>query len=173
MTDCIRTQLATAYRNHHRKLYFCAFKITRDAEEARNCVADAYAKALSREQFKGDSALFTYLWTVTKNNALDHVRSHKVKLRSKAEPALVESRWTQSDVTPRGAGDPLQALLTKERMQRTQAALHNMKPAKRMALVMHAIDGLKYKEIAENVGAKMGTVMSRINHARAEIKAAV
>ena len=49
MTDCIRTQLASAYRNHHRKLYFCAFKITRDAEEARNCVADAYAKALSRD----------------------------------------------------------------------------------------------------------------------------
>ncbi len=173
MTDCIRTQLANAYRNHHRKLYFCAYKITNDAEEARNCVASAYAKALERDQFTGNSAMFTYLWSVTKNNALDHVRSHKVKYRSSAAPADVESRWVPADIVPRPFPGPLQALLTKERIALTRAALASMKPAKRRALVLHAFEGMKYKDIATTTGAKIGTVMSRINHARAEVKASV
>ena len=74
---------------------------------------------------------------------------------------------------PRSFPNPLQVLLAKERMQRTRKALANMKPAKRSVLVMHAFDGLKYREISEQTGAKLGTVMSRINHARAELKAAV
>jgi len=173
MTDCIRTQLATAYKNNHRQLYFTAYKIVRDGEAARDCVAGAYAKVLQNGGFKGDSSLYTYLYQVTKNNALDHVRSHRVAKRSSAAPADCESKWGPADIVPRSFPNPLQVLLAKERMQRTRKALANMKPAKRSVLVMHAYDGLKYREISEQTGAKLGTVMSRINHARAELKAAV
>jgi RNA polymerase sigma-70 factor (ECF subfamily) len=47
-----------------------------------------------------------------------------------------------------------------------------MSPAQRDSLVAHAIDGLKYREIAERDGVAIGTVMSRINHARAKLQAA-
>ena len=172
MSNDIRTQLAAAYKHHHRQLYFCAYKITRDAEEARNCVAEAYCKALARDQFNGDSQLYTYLWTVTKNNALDHVRSHKVKFRSNAAPADVESRWIPADIVPRPYPGPLQALLIKERTELARRTLRTMSPAQRDSLVAHAIDGLKYREIAERDGVAIGTVMSRINHARAKLQAA-
>ena len=168
----IHSQLADAYKNYHRRLYFTAYKIVRDAEEARNCVASAYCKALERNQFNGDSALYTYLFTVTKNNALDHQRSHKVKMRSSAAPADVESRWAPADIVPRPFPGPLQALLTKERIQLARKAIASMSDAKRDALVAHAVDGLKYREIAERDGVAIGTVMSRINHARAALNAA-
>jgi len=171
-TNDIRSQLANAYKDHHRKLYFCAYKITRDAEEARNCVAEAYCKALARDQFNGDSQLYTYLWTCVKNNALDHVRSHKVKLRSSAAPADVESRWVPADIVPRPYPGPLHALLMKERAELARKTLGSMKGAQRDALIAHAVDGLKYREIAERDGLAIGTVMSRINLARTKLKAA-
>ena len=172
MTTDIRSQLADAYKNYHRRLYFTAYKITRDAEEARNCVASAYCKALERDQFNGDSALYTYLFTVTKNNALDHVRSHKVKFRSNAAPADVESRWIPADIVPRPYPGPLQALLIKERTELARRTLGTMSAPQRDALVAHAVDGLKYREIAERDGVAIGTVMSRINLARTKLQAA-
>ncbi len=173
MTDCIRTQLAAAYKNNHRQLYFTAYKIVRDAEAARDCVASAYCKALRSDSFKGDSSLYTYLYTVTKNKALDHVRSHRVKHRASVAPADCESVWVPADIVPRAYPGPLQALLTKEKAQRTRHALAKMSASKRDAVLLYVVDGWKYKDIAECEGVAIGTVMSRINHARAELKAAV
>ena len=168
----IRAAVALAYKHHHRQLYFCAYKILKDGEAARDCVADAYCKALAREQFEGGSSLYTYLYTVTKNNALDAVRSHRVKMRSNAAPADVESRWIPADIVPRPYPGPLQALLIKERAELARRTIGRMSAAKRDALLLHVVDGWKYKEIAECEGVAIGTIMSRINHARAALNAA-
>ena len=168
----IRDAVATAHKHHHRQLYFCAYGILKDSEAARDCVADAYCKALARDQFEGGSSLYTYLYKVTKNNALDAVRSHRVKMRSNAAPADVESRWVPADIVPRPYPGPLQALLTKERAELARRTLGKMSEVKRDALLLHCVDGWKYKDIAECEGVAIGTVMSRINHARAALNAA-
>ena len=168
----IREAVATAHKQHHRQLYFCAYAILKDGEAARDCVADAYCKALAREQFEGGSSLYTYLYKVTKNNALDAVRSHRIKMRSSAAPADVESSWLPADVVPRPYPGPLQALLMKERAALARRTIGAMAEPQRDALLLHVVDGWKYREIAECEGVAIGTIMSRINLARTKLQSA-
>ena len=49
-------------------------------------------------------------------------------------------------------------------------ALAELPPEYRTALVLSEIDGMKYEEIAEQMGCPVGTVRSRIHRARQELK---
>ena len=49
-------------------------------------------------------------------------------------------------------------------------ALDKLSDNHKQVLTLHYIEGLKYREIAERIGKPIGTVMSRINQAKAKLK---
>jgi RNA polymerase sigma-70 factor (ECF subfamily) len=46
----------------------------------------------------------------------------------------------------------------------------NVSEKNRVALVLYAIEGMSYKEVAEALGISVGTVMSRIFNARQRLR---
>jgi RNA polymerase sigma-70 factor (ECF subfamily) len=49
-------------------------------------------------------------------------------------------------------------------------ALSNISEKNRAALILYAIEGMSYKEVAEVLGISIGTVMSRIFNARQRLR---
>lgn len=79
------------------------------------------------------------------------------------------------DVKPALAGEneasPLAQLEAKETSERLASALAELSPELREPLLLFAVTGLKYREIAEELGWPMGTVTTRIHEARKRIAA--
>jgi len=64
-------------------------------------------------------------------------------------------------------GSTLEALIAKADRDSVAAAIDALPIQFKEALVMREINGLSYREIAETIGAPVGTVMSRLARARA------
>lgn len=65
---------------------------------------------------------------------------------------------------------PEQAALQSDASVRLQAALESLPETLRVPLVLHAWEGMKYREIAEVLEIAPGTVMSRLNAARKKLR---
>jgi RNA polymerase sigma-70 factor (ECF subfamily) len=172
MTD-LQTIIADSFKNDFRRLYFNAYSVTRSlpegADAARDIVTDAYVQAMKSYTPQAGATLYTWLYRVVTNRSLNHIKAHKNSRRSVYPPAVVESKWQASDVTPRPFTGPERAYFAKERMENTAAKLAAMGP-KGEALMLHA-SGMKHREIAEATGAPLGTVLRRVQVAREKVNA--
>jgi len=69
----------------------------------------------------------------------------------------------RSDARPEEPGE------ATEELQRVREAMDRIDPAKRAILMLRAGEQLSYEEIATHLGVPVGTVMSRLNRARAAL----
>lgn len=117
----------------------------------------------SLKDFRGQSKFSTWLHRVTVNVVLMHRRA------AKSRPVLTEE--APSDVTV----DDRQPLPDEdaerlERMRAFERLLGRLAEKKRIAFVLHELEGLGPAEIAEIVGAPVLTVRTRLFYARRELE---
>jgi RNA polymerase sigma-70 factor (ECF subfamily) len=144
--------------------YNLARWLSRSPTDAEDIVQDAMLRAFRGfEQLRGDS-LRPWLMSIVRNCWRDRAaqthRRRDVPLPSGAEgPELVfEGPDAEAQAVRAGEAGRLRAMI---------AAL----PADfRAVLILREMEDLSYREIAEAVGAPIGTVMSRLARARALLK---
>jgi RNA polymerase sigma-70 factor, ECF subfamily len=113
-------------------------------------------------------AFRTWLYRATRHRAVDFLR------RARRERELVAEVVAESaeDASVAPDEDPLAALEPLD-----QSALHDalaaLAPAQREVLVLRYQDGLSYAEIALVVGCSVGTVRSRLHHAKRRLHDAI
>ena len=108
------------------------------------------------DQFSGQSKLETWLYRLATNEALQHLRRKK---RHAMQPLVAEP----------SASDP-NRLMESEKLQMLEVALSRIDPELRAILSLKEEQGLSYREIAESIGIPEGTVGSRLNRARKELR---
>ena len=105
-------------------------------------------------QFRGDSAFTTWLYRLVVNTCTDEHRKRRRFL------AFDES-IPMSKLEDRSPQEKLFATL--EVADSVQAAIKELRPKLRMAILLKYVEGLSYEEIAEVLGCSKGTVASRLN----------
>ncbi len=155
-------------RRHQRKAYAVALGIVRDPDDARDVCQDAFLKVHEKlDTFDGDAQFFTWLYRIIANLAIDHLRRRRRARVEFDETIACDSAEDATGVSPLRLGfDPARALSDRELRERMLAALDQLTPAHRAVLVMREVDGLSYQEMADAVGCSIGTIMSRLFHAR-------
>lgn len=110
--------------------------------------------------FRGQAKPTTYLYRVCHNAALLWIRTEK-NYRRRVE------QFTAFAPTEFISGPEA---LTDERLNRLYAAIHQLKPLER-SLILLALDGLSYRDMAEvlglsesNVGVKLNRIKSQLTH---------
>jgi RNA polymerase sigma-70 factor (ECF subfamily) len=71
-----------------------------------------------------------------------------------------------ADPRPNHHPDPEAQLLRQQTVDRVRRAVESLPLDFREVIVLRELEGLSYKEIAEVIGAPIGTVMSRLSRAR-------
>jgi len=66
--------------------------------------------------------------------------------------------------------EPEKALIIKQRSQTVQKALLVLNDSTRAVLVLREYGGMSYQEISSALEIPLGTVMSRLNHARSQLR---
>ena len=155
------------------RLFPVLFRVVKDEHAATELCQQTWIKVWNKlDTFKGEAAFFTWVYRVGYYTALDWLRKRKREGRVEYLDEMDASQG--SDPLADAAGDtgeaPDRALENKEILEQFKDALTHLSDAHRMALELRELDGLSYTEIAEVMDCKVGTVMSRLHHARKQIQ---
>lgn len=147
------------YEIHVERVYALCLRMTADGRLAEELTQDVFVKAWRRiGTFEGAAAFSTWLYRITVNTVLDARRRRE---RQPAQlSALPEEALSGEGSDPAAQMDPAARLA----LERAIAALPERA---RMAIVLHAIEGYRYEEVADLMGVEIGTVKSHIHRARA------
>ena len=114
------------------------------------------------------SRFFTWLTTIAHNTALDtleqeiRLRNKYVRIDDAAGAANVEGLGSE-------APSPIENIIRDEDDAKKLACIEGLPPLYREVARRRLVDGLKYEEIAEEMGLELNTVRTRIRRARALI----
>ncbi len=131
-----------------------ARSLTRDADTADDLVQDTLVRALRSEHLFHGGEVRSWLYTILTN-------LNRNRLRSLAR------RPAMSSIEDHDAPDLAGPEAGSRDIERALAALVE---DQRTALLLVVLEGLSYREVAEVQGVPIGTVMSRLARARAQIK---
>jgi RNA polymerase sigma-70 factor, ECF subfamily len=111
--------------------------------------------------FRGDATLATFLHRITVNVAFDHLRRRGRRPVDYAPDAL--------DELIDGSPSPEDRARRRGELRQVLVLLERLKPAKRIAFVLVAVEGLSLEQAAALVGANTPAVKQRVLHARREL----
>ena len=165
----------TLLRKYERRVFSVANGILRNVDDARDVCQDAFWKAHNAlASFDGQAQFFTWMYRITVNVAIDHLRKRRGE-RVEFDDARANGEDEGADpngLSPRRLGfDPVRALEDRELREQLERALQQLSPAHRAVLVLREVEGLAYQEMADVVGCSIGTIMSRLFHARKRMQA--
>lgn len=163
----------TLVERYHQKVYGLAFRYMSNEDDAYDMSQEAFIKAYrALDSFKGNSSFGTWLYRITTNVCLDELRRRKRRISALSidEPIYNNSGdEIEKELTDPGAGADIQ-YEQQELGRQIQACLAELKPDHRTAIVLRDIMELSYEEIADVLNCSVGTVKSRINRARNNLK---
>ena len=151
-------------------VYNLCLRMTGDPEDAADMTQESFLKAWRNlESFQGNSAFSTWLYRLASNTCLDHLRS--VKRRPQLSLVMEdEDGETQALDVPDSAPTPEEQVIALDEQSRLNEALQALEEDQRQILILRAVNGLSYTEIAEALHLKEGTVKSRLARARDQLR---
>jgi RNA polymerase sigma-70 factor (ECF subfamily) len=145
--------------DHVDRLYRAAWALCGRSEDAEDLVQDTYARVLARPRFLRGEDDLGYLLRVLRNTFLNGLRTQSRRPRTAELPEGAEL------VEERSATQPERALEAKEVYEAISALPDDF----RDVIVAVDVAGLSYREAADLLKTKEGTVMSRLYRARQQI----
>jgi RNA polymerase sigma factor (sigma-70 family) len=139
-----------------------AMSLTADRDDALDLVQDTYLKAITyKEKFVDYTNLKAWVFTIMKNTFINNYR------RGVKENTIIDGTqdlYYINQPQDKGFISPESSYAENE----IKKAIDSLEDEFRIPFRMH-IDGFKYKEIAEKLGLKIGTVKSRIFFTRQKL----
>jgi RNA polymerase sigma-70 factor (ECF subfamily) len=152
------------YRQHAGRLYSVACRMVGNPSDAEDLLQEIFLSAHRKlDSFRGESALGTWLYRLATNLCLDHLRSKTA--RSGQLTSALDDERELADVGSRALADQA---LTRMDLER---ALAQLPEGCRAAFVLHDIEGLEHREVAEALGIAEGTSKSQVHKARLRLRA--
>lgn len=143
---------------HFERLYRAAYGLCNSREDAEDLVQETYARVLRRPRLLRRQDDIVYLLRVLRNTWVSEYRA------ALARPLTTGVDEIDFIADPRG--DPTVAALE---LQAIYTAIRELPQALRETIVAVDVAGLTYKQAAAALGAKDGTIMSRLYRAREQI----
>ena len=156
--------------DNQNRVYSLALRLSGDREEAADLAQEAFVKAWQGlSAFPGESSFSTWVYRLTTNVCIDHLR--KKKRREAVEPSVSlddeNNSWAEPSTWEQ---DPQRLLEQSERGKALARAIDQLPDWQREALVLRELSGLSYQEIGEKLDIDIGTVKSRIARARLNLR---
>jgi RNA polymerase sigma-70 factor, ECF subfamily len=154
-------------------LYNVAFWLSRNPADAEDLVQEAFLKALRGfPSFEPGSNFKAWIFRILRNTYL----TSRTGLAAIRTVALEDELDDSSALYPEGAIDretPEMNLLRLSDRAALQAAMEKLPPPLLEVILLCDVEEMRYREIATVLEIPIGTVMSRIARARAELRGAL
>jgi RNA polymerase sigma factor (sigma-70 family) len=151
---------------HSARVYRLAYRLTGNTHDAEDLTQEVFVRVFRSLSSYTPGTFEGWLHRITTNLFLDQAR-RKSKIRFDALAEDADLRM------PGRVPSPDTQLAEGMLDDDIEAALADLPPEFRAAVVLCDIEGLSYDEIADVLGAKLGTVRSRIHRGRRMLRAAL
>jgi RNA polymerase sigma-70 factor (ECF subfamily) len=161
------------FRRHRDRLWAVALRTTGNPEDAADALQDALISAFRRaDSYRGDAAVTTWLHRIVVNACLDRLRRRKVRAAAPLPDDLDEAAARGAVLASPEAGadpGPEAHVVASERRDQVLAALEQLPPDQKAALVLVDMEGYPVAQAAAILAVPTGTVKSRCARGRARL----
>ena len=160
----------TLMDKYQRPVFSICLRMVRNRDEAEDLAQESFIKVFAMlERYNPSYAFSSWLFKITSNLCIDHLRKRKIETFAMDEPIDVEKGEIQRQYEAPDL-DPEQELMKNEKMRRLSRAIDRLPPHYRIMLILRHQENLSYEEIAESLDIPLGTVKARIHRAREMLK---
>jgi RNA polymerase sigma-70 factor (ECF subfamily) len=160
------------FQEYERPIYNYLLRMTQNQVEAEDLTQETFIRVhRSLPTFRGESSLSTWLYRIATNVSLDHFRrstTQQAKVALPLEETKPEGEW--ADEAP---PSPEQRAAQAEMSACVEGFIQRLPPDYRAVLVLHDLQGLKNREIAEALDIPLSTVKIRLHRARNKLREAL
>jgi RNA polymerase sigma-70 factor (ECF subfamily) len=162
-------KLVARYQN---KLIGYSARMLGDQDEAEDVAQEVFIKAYrSLDSFRGDAQFSTWIYRIATNLCIDRIRARKRRPQqaySLDEPMDKDEEKGGREIADLSA-EPTREVERDELRRRVREVMNEMPEKMRTILIMCDMQGMAYDEIAKVLDCPIGTVKSRLFHARADL----
>ena len=152
--------------DHSARVYRLAYRLTGNAHDAEDLTQEVFVRVFRSLHTYKPGTFEGWLHRITTNLFLDQAR-RKSRIRFDALADDADNRL------PSALPPPDAAYVEQAFDEDIEAALAELPPDFRAAVVLCDVEGLSYEEIADVLDVKMGTVRSRIHRGRAMLRSSL
>ncbi len=156
---------ASLVKRHEERAFWAAYRVVGNAESARDVAQEAFVRVWrALDRFNFSMAFTTWLYRITVNLAIDHLRRNK---RHKAVDVdafgdgLEDQRHDQSPDWQQG---------NREVASKVRSVLETLEEKYRTVLALRDLEGLSSKQISDITGITHATVRWRLHVARNQFR---
>ena len=160
-------------KRYSRRLHVMIMQMVNSEADAYDIAQEAFLKAYhSLRYFNGNSAFYTWLYTIAANQARNFIRKRKrmntYSIDNDENGDPLEKNSELSD--PALAADPMRGAQVNDLKKRLKVAMEQLSPAHREVVTLCDIMGLNYGEIAKMLNVSEGTLRSRLHYAHKQLQ---
>lgn len=153
-------------RKYQHKVFAIILRLVNNHAEAQDVAQDTFLRAYrALPNFRGDSAFYTWLYTIAQNTAKNHLVAQGRRPPGD-DIAIEDAAQFENALRLRDNATPERELMRQEMEQAMAGAVARLPEELRRAITLREVDGLSYEEIAAKMACPIGTVRSRIFRAR-------
>ncbi|HEK9099123.1 sigma-70 family RNA polymerase sigma factor [Bacillus pfraonensis] len=158
--NCNHDEIDYVIREHWQDVWNYSFIITKDTHLSDDITQEVFIKVFKKwNSFRNESSVKTWLLKITRNTALNYLKSSYFKRISLVSFFRNDKEYPSAE----------KQFLEKETMNEVWDIVLKLPQKHREVLILDAKYELSYDEIAETLGVSIGTVKSRLHRARARV----
>jgi len=166
-----KTAVQLLVNRYHQQVIKTAYYFVKDMDDAEDLAQDVCVEVLeSIKSFRQTSSLSTWIYRITVNKSLNHIR----KNRRKQFVGRIELLFSHpSEKTNKAIAEPFEnqdRLDDQERKKVLDAAIQGLPENQRVAFILSKYDELSYTQIAEVMNVSLPAVESYLQRAKQNLQ---
>ena len=143
---------------------FVAFSVA-DRDAADSITQDCFLKAhLTRNQFRGDCSISTWLMRIAFNLVRDHTKSQKFRFWKNAAATAIDAQDVSQHLAS-GTSSAEAQVIARERVEIVHQTLQKLSDRQRSVFVMRFVEEMELADIAMASGMSLATVKTHLYRA--------
>ncbi|MDO5472899.1 MAG: sigma-70 family RNA polymerase sigma factor [Akkermansia sp.] len=160
-------------RRHSRRLHVMIMQMVNSEADAYDIAQEAFLKAYhSLRYFNGNSAFYTWLYTIAANQARNFIRKRKrmntfsIDNDENGDPKEKNAELSDTAL----AADPVRGANVSDLKKRLRQAIDQLSPSHREVVTLCDIMGMSYTEMSKILKVSEGTLRSRLHYAHRHLQ---
>ncbi|MBQ2614613.1 MAG: sigma-70 family RNA polymerase sigma factor [Clostridia bacterium] len=158
-------------QEYQTRIFSIAYRMMQNQEDAADLTQEILLKLFKNlDKFRGNSKFSTWVYRVATNSCLDALKKAKRQSAYSLDKAIETEEGTLLGEIPDKGSMPQELAEKKAMIEAVRLGILKLSKEHQRVIVLREVEGFSYEEIAQILNCSVGTVKSRINRGRENLK---